>query len=247
MYALEEGGVPRLDISFHGSFRWGKVVVKFDGKEVVSFSTSEIKQGKVVMLPDGSRLKLRWVINPLAVFGVQNVLECLRNDRILPGSPTHPKCLENQARSTIRLISIILGVCGAGIFLVGFFISFWLVIAGALLLWAIYGIVKLSKFAVWVGVLMMAVLFIILQVYNSTFTMEYSKSTKIFPWFFMIYPLVIGISGGSKAVDYLRKKENEKNVSNEEAVVKAEGYCEECGHKISKRDKFCESCGVKVR
>jgi hypothetical protein len=109
-FILEENGRHTLELIWESW--WRNFTIHFDGAPVdtIEGGGKGLRNGKTILLPDGSTLEVRLKNSLLA-----SELVVLRNGRPLPGSATHPLQRVKQAYTIIFIIAILnvlLGLAG---------------------------------------------------------------------------------------------------------------------------------------
>jgi hypothetical protein len=108
-YALEQGGIERVNVTWEGAFK--DLALSFDGDPLGSFATAEeLEIPSTFPLPDGSRLEVS-----IAKFGPFPELRLSRDGEPLPGSSGDPQTrLEGAANvlavgalSAPRLVTVL--------------------------------------------------------------------------------------------------------------------------------------------
>jgi hypothetical protein len=108
-YAVERNGPKRIEVTWKGI--WNEFAVKLDGQQVGTWSKDELKEGKEVPMPDGSKFKAH-----LRRIGMGQELALLRNGQPLPGSGADPVQLAKTAAGIVYFLAganALLGVLGA--------------------------------------------------------------------------------------------------------------------------------------
>lgn len=147
-FALVEGEPKRLELEWRGRFK--DLVVVLDGVQLNAepFSQSEVTQGQVLPLPDGSHL---------IVAREKSQLEVTRNGTPLPGSATHP---QTQARGAAIILWLIAGLTlMLGIIVYADAGEVAWISAGSVALFGILGFLVLngSLAALWVGIVVYSI------------------------------------------------------------------------------------------
>lgn len=147
-FALVEGETERLELKWRGRFK--ELVVSLDGVQLnaEAFSQSELKQGQVLMLPDGSRL---------FVAREKNQLEVTRNGEPVPGSATHPLTQAKGAATLLWLIAGLTLILGIVVYASSGDILWFSV--GSVVLFGVLGFLVRngSLAALWVGIVVYSV------------------------------------------------------------------------------------------
>ncbi|MBP9948328.1 MAG: hypothetical protein KBH14_18115 [Vicinamibacteria bacterium] len=109
-YALEQGGIERVNVTWEGAFK--DLALSFDGDPLGSFATAEeLETPSTFPLPDGSRLEVS-----IAKFGPFPELRLARDGEPLPGSSGDPQTrLEGAANAlfAVGALSALLGLVTA--------------------------------------------------------------------------------------------------------------------------------------
>src|SRR6476646_3007770 len=100
LYALEEGGPLRLDISW--GFFSPKVVIRLDGEVISKIPRSQLTQPHAFLLNDGSRLEIQQVPS-FKILGMvfQPYLHITLNGQALPGVIINPEQRQQDASGWI--------------------------------------------------------------------------------------------------------------------------------------------------
>jgi hypothetical protein len=99
LFALEKGGVKRLEVSWKGL--WREINISLDGSPVGTIpDQNALVAGQIFSLPDGSKLSVQLIKK----FG-SNELQILRNGEPLPGSASDPDAKVKSAAGIVFFIA----------------------------------------------------------------------------------------------------------------------------------------------
>lgn len=105
-YALERGGVERIQLTWEGAFN--ELALTFDGEPLASFATArELETPRSLPLPDGSRLEV--AIGKLGPFPE---LRIARDGEPLPGSSGDPQTRLEAAANVLLAVGALSAIVG---------------------------------------------------------------------------------------------------------------------------------------
>jgi hypothetical protein len=226
MYALEENGRTRLNISWKGS--WKNLSVRLDDDLIGTLPTrEELMAGREFALPDGSSLQLLLLKSHMTTD-----LKILRDGRPIPGST---RTLTSKFREAYGIVFVIAGLnLLLGIAAMLFPVEFLRQIAGppSIIFGMIYFVLGLfvrrrSMIALLIAILLFTVL-TILGVVGYFVNGASSGSVGLIVRFYLIWLMIQGI-GAIKLLESEERANQQQGAPNKENVAATQGPANRVG------------------